>query len=169
MKSAQKSAVDNAAQSGPAAVRSGEIVTASGTWLARCWRDKCCAVVVMTLHQSAPAPPCVRCLNMTARWRFLHGPARVELPAEAATLPREPQHAPAAIPPTESVHSACGSADADEQNKRFRLGIAPPAPAAETAAADPTEQKKTEAPPIADAEPSLIEKLRGKSSRKKIS
>jgi hypothetical protein len=122
-------------------VRTGEKITKSGTWRSECAREGCRAVELLSLYEAALGPPCIRCCNPTIL--YFVGPLPV--PAEQAregtlagphhfttrhisarfgeitlTWPRGApgESAPDPPPPTESVHSARGSAAAARASEK---------------------------------------------------
>jgi hypothetical protein len=220
----KQTTIEQLAESGPASIRTREIVLVAGTWLSECSRDGCRAAVEMNLelHQGAPAPPCPRCLNPTTL-RFLRAIARVEPPAEAQLLPDVAPAASAQVSATVPIRTGeivptsgtwlircdvCG----DEQKVQHKGAWADPcsrcrkpallfflqaiqvswgpveapvpfAPGggleqlkeiarskgsnvillSEIAPPVSTEQKQIDSPPVAEREPTLFEKLSGKS------
>src|SRR6267378_7157199 len=53
----------NAGESGPAAVRTSELVPTSGIWRNHCSRPGCEFIEDLVLAAGAPAPPCRHCCN----------------------------------------------------------------------------------------------------------
>jgi hypothetical protein len=150
MKPKQKSALEQG--SGPTLVRTSEVVPTSGTWRITCERPGCCAIDDVNLAEGARCPPCIRCCNPTIL-RFLSAPA-VAAPQEPAAAP--PAAAQASEPIVEAPMPFFDSVTLTPKKVE---------PLEETPAPAPDEKEKIEAPP---AEPSLFEKLGGKTVPKKV-
>ncbi len=126
-------------EAAPTSIRTGEIVPASGTWSIRCTGYGCCAVEKKIQHKGAWADPCSRC----------HGPALLSfLPEPAPATSAAPTSAPIVEAPMQPFDMVTLSPREKE-------------PRTETAAPDPAENKKVEEPPIAAAEPTLMQRLTG--------
>jgi len=66
-------------------VRTGELITKSGTWRSECAREGCRAVEHLELGVATPAPPCIRCCNPTTL-HFVRPPAPVVDGAREGTI-----------------------------------------------------------------------------------
>jgi hypothetical protein len=177
---------EKTAESGAASVRTGKILSSTGTWLIRCM--SCCAVERFHLREGEPAPPCRRCLN-PAWVRFLHSPAPVELPAKAAAPAEVPKEGCGTfigtleiVPESGTWLIQCTLGCPDEKKIQHkgtwadpcsrchspaRLSFLPePAPAtaaeAKKGVTDDVDKKKSEAPSVTDDKPTLFDRLKPK-------
>jgi hypothetical protein len=175
----------NSAIAAPVLIRTGGIVPKSGIWRVRCSRDGCHAVEKLNLHQGAPAPPCIRCLN-PARLTFLYVPAPAVDEARTGTIvgphhfstrlvsarfgeitltwrrgATEPATALLPAPPTESVHSARGWATPPTNGVAVSWSVDSPPGGVAFVSTRPKEI------PGAAPEPSLFQKIMGKPTEKK--
>src|SRR6266404_2985327 len=69
-----KATRQSAGESGPATVRTSELVATSGIWRNHCSRPGCEFIEDLVLAAGAPAPPCRRCCNPTTL-HFVRPPA----------------------------------------------------------------------------------------------